>query len=518
MKSSWLVRRGISPSSILPAVLSRFRFYWVVGGCGAILMALEMLSSRVLAPHFGNSVYVWGSIISVFLAALSLGYLWGGRLADRNPSMAALGRLLAFAASFQALLLVVGQPLAGWLGDLTGATPFGTLLATTVLFGPASVLLATVSPYAVRLAIKDLGSVGNTAGRLYALSTLGSLAGTLGCTFVLIPYLELRQAIGLLAALTAATAVLALSGAFRSEVAATVLAGLLVLACLPAIFARVQLRGDVLYERATPYQTLVVREKGGVRTLESDRIRQAGVRLADGEPSLQYPRWSPAALLLTPRIERMLVIGLGGGSAGGYLQSRLRGLQVDSVDIDPIVPDVARRFLLFRPGPRDRVTIADGRSFLRQTEERWDYIYSDTYIGLSVPFHLTTVQFLDEVKRDLEPEGVFGVNLATGLSDPFSQAIYNTVRERFRSVYLFRARASANVLVLATEQPEVSPERLRARAAELDRTLRFDPTLTEIAASRFQGEFVSRDVPVLTDEYAPTDRLIRLGQEQMPER
>lgn len=501
-----------------PAVLSRFRFYWVVGGCGAILMALEMLSSRILAPHFGNSVYVWGSIISVFLAALSLGYLWGGRLADRNPSMAALGRLLAFAASFQALLLVVGQPLAGWLGDLTGATPSGTLLATTILFGPASVLLATVSPYAVRLAIQDLGSVGNTAGRLYALSTLGSLAGTLGCTFVLIPYLELRQAIGLLAALTAATAVLALSGAFRSEVGATVLAGLLVLACLPAIFARVQLRGDVLYERVTPYQTLVVREKGGVRTLESDRIRQAGVRLADGEPALQYPRWSPAALLLAPRIERMLVIGLGGGSAGGYLQSRLSGLQVDSVDIDPIVPDVARRFLLFRPGPRDRVTIADGRSFLRQTEERWDYIYSDTYIGLSVPFHLTTVQFLDEVKRDLEPEGVFGVNLATGLSDPFSQAIYNTVRERFRSVYLFRARASANVLVLATDQPEVSPERLRARAAELDRTLRFDPTLAEIAASRFQGEFVSRDVPVLTDEYAPTDRLIRLGQERMPER
>ncbi|MES1211519.1 MAG: fused MFS/spermidine synthase, partial [Acidobacteriota bacterium] len=103
-------------------MLSRFRFYWVVGVCGAVLMALEILSSRILAPHFGNSVYVWGSIISVFLAALSVGYLWGGRLADRRPSIAALGRLIALAASFQALLLWIGSPLASWLGGVTGAT------------------------------------------------------------------------------------------------------------------------------------------------------------------------------------------------------------------------------------------------------------------------------------------------------------------------------------------------------------------------------------------------------------
>src|SRR5215210_1671114 len=329
-----------------PRVLSRFRFYWrfywVVGVCGAILMALEILSSRVLAPHFGNSVYVWGSIISVFLAALSAGYLWGGRLADRHPSIAALGRLLALAASFQALLLWVGSPLASWLGGVTGATPAGTLLATSVLFGPASILLATVSPYAVRLAIHDLGSVGNTAGRLYALSTLGSLAGTLGCTFGLIPYLELRQIIGLLALLTAVTALFALAGGFRAEMAASALAALLVIACVPAVFSRVRLTGDVIYERVTPYQTLVVHERGRVRTLESDRIQQAGVDLRDGEPALHYPRWSALALVLNPRIERMLVLGLGGGSTGGYLQRRVPHLRIDSVDVDPAVPEVAR--------------------------------------------------------------------------------------------------------------------------------------------------------------------------------
>ena len=496
-------------------MLSRFRFYWVVAVCGAVLMALEILSSRVLAPHFGNSVYVWGSIISVFLAALSVGYLWGGRLADRHPSIAALGRLIALAAAFQAFLLWVGPPLASWLGGVTGATPAGTLLATTVLFGPASILLATVSPYAVRLAIHDLGTVGNTAGRLYALSTLGSLAGTLGCTFGLIPFLELRQIIGLLALLTAATALFALGGAFRTEAAASALAALLVVACVPAVFARVHLHGDIIYERVTPYQTLVVHERGGERVLESDRIRQAAVRLADGEPALPYIRWSAMAFALNPRIERMLVLGLGGGTAAGYLQRRVPNLRVDSVDIDPVVPEVARKYLRFAPRPGDRVIVADARSFLRGTDERWDLVFCDTYIGLSVPFHLTTVQFLDEIKRHLTPDGVFALNLAAGLSDPFSQAMYNTVRDRFESVYLFRVYGKAsvsNVVVLAAEQPAVLPPQLAARARQLDARFRFEPTLSEMAATRFHGDFVSRDTLLLTDEYAPVDRLIRLGQ------
>jgi len=239
---------------------SRLRFYWVVAVCGGVLMALEILSSRVLAPHYGNSVYVWGSIISVFLAALSLGYLWGGRLADREPSMASLGRMVVLAAAFEAVLLLFGARLAGALAELTGGNPAGTLLAAAVLFGPASVMLATVSPWAVRLAVRDLGLVGNTAGRLFALSTLGSLAGTLACTFLLIPFLGLRQILGLLTALTALTACVAFAGAFRSEVPATILAVILLAGSLPAASFAPQGAHDLIYERVTPYQTLQVYE------------------------------------------------------------------------------------------------------------------------------------------------------------------------------------------------------------------------------------------------------------------
>jgi spermidine synthase len=501
-------------------MLARLRFYSVVAACGGVLMALEILSSRVLAPYFGNSVYVWGSIISVFLAALSLGYLWGGRLADRQPSMAALGRMIALAAGCQAVLLLWGPRLAAALAELTGGTPAGTLLAASVLFGPVSVLLATVSPWAVRLAARDLGHVGNTAGRLFALSTVGSLAGTLACTFLLIPFLELRQILGLLMAVTAAMACVAIADRFRSEAPTAVLAVLIVVLAVPGASYVPRGAGDLVYERVTPYQTLQVRESEGVRSLEGDRVPQARIRIADGESEMPYTRAVPAALLLNPNIRRAALIGLGGGSVGRYLADRLPGLTVDYVDVDPAVPEIARRFFRFREGPRMRVTVADGRRFLQSSSERWDLIYCDAYIGQSVPFHLTTVQFLDEVKRHLDPGGVFGLNLAGGLSDPFSQAMYRTVRARFDLVYVFLLRGAPNVLVLASREPvSLVPRELVRRGRELDRRFRFDPPLATLAAWRSPVELDMAKIPILTDELAPVDRLIRLGaQARVPER
>ena len=490
----------------------RLRFYWVVAVSGAVLMALEILSSRVLAPHFGNSVYVWGSIISVFLAALSVGYLWGGRLADRQPRMASLGRLIALAGVFEAVLLLAGGRLAAVLGAWTGNSPAGTLLAAAVLFGPASVLLAMVSPYAVRLAARDLGKLGNTTGRLYALSTLGSLAGTLGCTFVLIPFLALRQILALVLAATAVTALFALADAFRQEVLGAVLASLLLVLALSSGWLPERHEKGLIYERVSPYQSLEVRESEGVRTLVSDRISQAAVRMADGEPALAYPRYMPAVLLVAPKLSRLLVLGLGGGSVGSYLGRRLPDLQIDYVDIDPAVPEVAERFLGFRPGGHTRVTISDARGFLHGSAERWDFIYCDTYIGLSVPFHLTTVQFLEEVRRHLAPHGVFGLNLAAGLSDPFSRAMYRTVRDRFATTYVVDVRGASNVLVLATDDDRLSFSELAERGKKLGASLAFDPPLERLAHAFAETNFDPATAQLLTDEFAPVDRLIQLGR------
>ncbi|HYL04879.1 MAG TPA: fused MFS/spermidine synthase, partial [Thermoanaerobaculia bacterium] len=139
-------------------------------------------------------------------------------------------------------------------------------------------------------------------------------------------------------------------------------------------------------------------------------------------------------------------------------------------------------------------------------------VYCDTYIGRSVPFHLTTIEFLDEVKRHLTGGGIFGLNLAAGLNDPFSKAMYRTVLERFATVYLFRVGGASNILVLATDAPGVLPKQLLARAGELDRTMpRFDPSFTTMAKARVGVGLEATEVPLLRDEFAPVDRLIHLG-------
>lgn len=508
---------GVSAATAAaPAAASRWqrvRLAWVVAAGGGILMALEILASRVLAPEFGSSVYVWGSIISVFLAALSLGYAWGGRLADRDPRLAGLGRFVAWAALAQGALLLSARPAAAWLGGLTGGSAWGTLLAAAALFGPPSVLLGVISPYAVRLAAGDLARLGVTAGRLYALSTAGSLAGTLGCTFVLVPFLTLEQGLALLLGLSALTALAALAGSFRREPLPALLS--IALAGLAVQGGTVEREppGGLLFERMTPYQTLRVRESGGVRWLESDRVLHSGMRLADGEPALAYPRVAAAALLLAPEIDSMLVLGMGAGHAGLHLQRHRPGMTVDFVDVDPAVPEAAARWFGFEEAPGRRVHVADARRFLDRAGRRWDYIYCDTYIGLSVPFHLTTREFLLLVRERLEPGGVFGLNLAGGLGQPFPRAIYRTVVEVFPRAWAFAVPGSGNLLVLATGDggPRPSAAELALRARALDRRYGFDPALSDLVARQLRDGVDFSDTPVLSDRFAPVDRLLHLG-------
>lgn len=500
-----------------PSNSEALRLAWVVFAGGAILMALEILASRVLAPHFGSSVYVWGSIISVFLAALSLGYALGGRLADRVPTAAGLGRQVAWAALAQGALLLVAAPAAAWLGDWTGGSEAGTLLAATVLFGPPSVLLGVISPYAVRLAARDIARLGGTAGRLYALSTAGSLLGTLGCTFVLVPFLTLPRGLALLLAATAVTALVALAGSYRRQpLPALIALALLALAVARGV-APSKPPSGLLYQRMTPYQTLRVRDTAGVRYLESDRVLHSAMRLDDGATALSYIRAAAGALLLEDDIDSMLILGMGAGHAGAYLRSYQPGVELDFVDIDPAVPEVAARFFGFEPTAEVRVEVADGRRFLDATDRRWDYIYCDTYIGLSVPFHLTTREFLELVRQRLEPGGVFGLNLAGSLDRPFPLAIYRTVLEVFPRAWAFQVPASGNLLVLASGDPalELDDAELRRRAARLDARYDFELPLSDLVARRVRSGLDFTGVPVLSDRYAPVDRLLHLSDDRL---
>ena len=489
--------------------ISRVQFYWVVVVPGAVLMALEMVSSRVLAPEFGNSVYVWGSIIGVFLAAMSVGYVVGGRLADRSPHLESLGKLLLGAALAQLPVLWFGTFAARRLGELTEGSPYGTLLATALLFGPATVLLATVAPYAVRLATRQIEMLGGTAGHLYAISTGGSLAGTLGATFFLIPNLALDAILRVLLLATTVSGVVALVSHWRRERLSLVLAaGLTAL-----VFSFGQWSaGDagVLEVRMTPYQTVQVQERDGIRYLSSDGVLHASIDVSTGEPTLMYPRYAAAAFLIAPELGSLLNLGMGGGTVGTFLQRRVPELDVLFVEIDPVMAEMARDYMGFADGERMRVEIGDARRFLDRAEGQWDYIYGDTYIGSSIPFHLSTVEFFREVREHLAPDGVFGMNFSESPESALGKALLRTLREVFSRVYLFNVPGGSHLL-LATDRPEqLDRAAMRRRATELDGQYAFEPSLAEIADHWVELELDLSTTRVLSDRFAPVNYLLHM--------
>ena len=158
----------------------------VVFICGALVMSFEILGSRVLAPNFGNSVFVWGSLISVFLAGLSAGYYYGGRIADKNPSTRKLALIILVPSILFITFPLYGTPISDWIFLMDMGIRTSTLMASIILFFLPAVFLGAVSPYTVKLLICSLHTSGKTVGTLYALSTLGSIFGTLLTSFYLI--------------------------------------------------------------------------------------------------------------------------------------------------------------------------------------------------------------------------------------------------------------------------------------------------------------------------------------------
>src|SRR5919106_6063073 len=163
--------------------------------CGAVLLGVEIVGSRVLAPYFGSSIFVWGSLISTFLAGLTIGYYMGGFLADRRPRLLALAVLILIAGVLVVILPVVHPPVNRTIASVDFGPRLSPLVATVCLFFFPSVFMGTVSPYAIKLAASSLATIGNTAGLIYAISTAGSIVGALVTAFYLIQLIGVRSSL-----------------------------------------------------------------------------------------------------------------------------------------------------------------------------------------------------------------------------------------------------------------------------------------------------------------------------------
>ena len=517
---------------------------------GVASLGLEILAGRIVAPAFGSSIYVWGSIIGVFLAALALGYQRGGERAATRASTRSIVTILLASALYVAGLLA----LAGVVVEVTDAFSvpprLAPLLPIAVLFGPPVYLLGLISPYAAELL--EAESAGGASGRIYAVGTAGSIAGAFGTTFLLIPWVDLAVAEAGFGLLLVATAVglvwndrRAGSGGARragtggrdvtgirgDERGQLYLRGLLVALAISGGFAihhnGLAVTGDVVAQAETPYQGLTVvdrsaREVGDdrtVRTMYLDGTPQSATYLEDGRPVAEpyvfdYPRYFHLAVAMSEEddLDRVLFVGGGGFSGPRRFVAEYPNVTVDVVELDPVVIDVAKQHFGVEESPRFNVYQGDGREFLEGTNRTYDAIVLDAYRKDRVPFHMATAEFMGLAAEHLDEDGVLVANVISAADGPGSQfyrAEYATMQTAFPHVYAFPTVGGPvvqNVELVATKREAgFSREELAARIEARDVGV---PLSDAPRRYRSADQVRTDDVPVLRDDSAPVDRLL----------
>lgn len=484
----------------------RYRLELIVFISGAIVMVAEIIGSRVFAPFLGTSLYVWTALIGVVLGSLSVGYWWGGRLSDRYPSWRALSLILLVPAFYFALVGRFKWPVLAMLADTGGDVRIMAVIAAVVLFAPPAVVLGMVSPYAVRLRLNDLAHSGATVGTLYALSTLGSIAGTFAAGFFLIPLFGSTAiiygiALGLLA--------LSLVASLRSDTALKVAAlAVIVLAGWGAARVSESLAADGMVYLETPYNTAMVVEaqRNGrpVRELLLGNEHSSARYLEGEELVYEYTKYYDLVRHFRPGAQQALMLGGAGYSYPQHFLREFPAARLDVVEIDPGVTQLAREHFGLQADDRLRIFHEDGRTFLNRSGTQYDVVFGDAFSSYhSLPFQLATVEAVQALHDRLTTDGVAIINVIgsiEGDTGRFTRAIYHTFDEVFAETYLFpvytdRADTVQNIMLVALKEPYAGDWQDDSAA------------LQEYLDRRWQSS-VTEDIPALTDDYAPVDALI----------
>jgi spermidine synthase len=440
-------------SDILPlgglrkGALSGLVFFAGIGS-----MATEMCASRLLAPYYGSSTMIWANIIGLVLIALSVGYVVGGKLADRYPSAKLLGLLVLAGAVITAVVPFAARPflnvtISGIDTVSTGAV-IGSFAASVVLFVPSVILLGMVTPFAIRIGLHDMDKAGSTAGRIFALSTAGSLLGTFAPALVTIPLIGTQRTLLGAAALIAAAAALLLG--LRWILVAVVIAALI---AIPP--GAVKMTTGLLLEKESRYQFIQVVQRNDLRLLY---LNEGFAVHSEWRPNTvltggEWDMFLAVPPLLGRQVKQIAMLGTAGGTTARAFGVYYPDIAIDGVEIDPQVSAAARQYFGLSDNPRLNVVTADARPFLLATDKKFDLIFIDAYRQPYVPFYLATAEFFKLCRDRLTPDGIVALNVSTVPGDDrLSTAVAGTLATQFPMVMKWPA-LRFNQLVLGFASP-----------------------------------------------------------------
>ncbi|MCE5299423.1 MAG: fused MFS/spermidine synthase [Spirochaetia bacterium] len=431
----------------------RAYIFFTVFVTGAAVLVLEILGTRIIAPYYGTTVYVWSALIGVTMLALAAGYFAGGMMADKFPEQKIMYYLVLSSAALFLLMQAGTAPVLKFTDPLGSRT--GALAASFILFFPPLMILGMVSPYAVRLASDDIKGLGVTAGTLYAVSTAGSFVGAITAGYFLIPNIGIRLIIQLCALVLALTAGVKLFMSGKKAVSVVLLAVVAVLLLLSSNEQTYGRRFNVVYAKQSAYTNFKIADEAGTRYLVADGACQTGYDMDRGEFIFGYIDMMEQAALSKKGAKDFLVIGLGGGALPHRLNKT--GIIPDVVEIDPAIADAARKYFKYR-GP---VVIDDGRHYVRTCGKKYDVILVDAFSGHSIYQYIFSLEAFTELRSALKEGGLLAVNSVGRMNrdakgntvfDEFLSAQAKTLRAAFPQVKVFAAGFGLTNLVLMASQ------------------------------------------------------------------
>ena len=485
-------------------------------------LVIEMVAGRILAPFVGVSIYTWTSIIGVILAGISIGAYIGGKLVDRFPSRKTLGILLLLSGAASLLIIPLTDIVAAY------RFPFSLMwrifTVTAIIFFIPGCILGTISPVVVRLTLKNVEGAGNVVGKIYAVSTLGAIIGTFATGFLLISLMGTRSIILSMGALLLVTAVL--SGALVKTKKAHALFLAIILVAMSAIYAlahKPPLGEQYYFYKESDYYMIKLsktQSSDGQKDLHAlilDNLIHSYVCLEDPH-HIEYEYERIYAEVMKWRFDqnsafKTLTIGGGGYTFPRHMEAAYPKAAIDVVEIDPMVTQVVYEHLGLPRNTRIKTYNTDGRWYVMNCNEKYDVVFTDAYNDLSIPYHLTTKEFVAQLKSIMTPDAILMSNIIDNFQKgTFLPSYMKTLQDVFgdKNVYLLSVSPDFENLRISTFIVVASVKLLNM--AEFDRWLKQhytgDAKSALVSDELVRKLLTNNNSIVIRDDYAPVDNLV----------
>ncbi|MCX7928257.1 MAG: fused MFS/spermidine synthase [Patescibacteria group bacterium] len=437
---------------------------------GACVLIIEVVAVRLLSPYFGNTIYSYSSILSVILAAISIGYYYGGKIADKTKDESLFYKIITASGVATGSLFLVSFFILDKIANNFSITT-GPLISSIILFSIPAFLLGLLSPFGVTLENhkKKHTGVGTTSGKVFFVSTLGSISGSLLAGYFLIPFFGVSNIfVGVSLALILIGTIGNLIVKKNTIKTKNIVFGIFffstLLACSTLQEENFVYSKDGIYEKIKIIDS-INHEKRPVRYMIQDRSWSSGIYLDTKELLFEYTKFYDINKIIGLTPKNALVIGSGAYSIPKAILAEYPNIEyIDTVDIEPILEDIAIKYFDFKPNSKIRSHTKDGRVFVKNSENKYDYIFIDVYQTFySIPAHFTTKEFFHEIKRKLNNNGIVIMNIIASIDesegDKLPKGILKTFASEFENSHLFfvegkNIKTVQNLIVIGINSPK----------------------------------------------------------------